>query len=310
MDNLLICFNHKDPVPWKQAIEEQLPGTRVILYGEENYGVKTSMALCWNPPADLLLKYPDLQLLQSVGAGVDHLIPLMKSSPSIRVSRIVDPRLSEDLFEFVLSIILFRNRQLGLYQKDRLKEEWSPRVYRRIAETSVLLLGLGAIGALIAERLADLGFEVFGWSKSQKQLKNVQTGSGEEALNAFIQQTDFIVNTLPLTPATKDFLNYKRLAVALEKPYLINVGRGEHLNEADLLTLLDEDILSGAFLDVFSEEPLRRGHSFWSHEKIDMSPHVAAITDMRTSIDQIVQNIKRLEKGDKLLNEVSRDLMY
>jgi len=169
--------------------------------------------------------------------------------------------------------------------------------YRRFKETNIAILGLGKIGAYTAAEFAKLGFSVTGWSNSQKNIPGVESYVGLEQLPTCLEKADFLVNILPLTASTKHILNKTNLQYLPQGAFLINVGRGLHNQETDIIELLDNGHLSGALLDVFSQEPLPASHPFWKHPKVFLTPHVASVTNANSAVMQIADNYRRFKKG-------------
>lgn len=308
--DFVICFNNKDETPWREAIELALPGVRVYAHGKVPDPSRVSMALCWYPEKNLLSQYPNLKLIQSVGAGIDHLFGLDPAPRNVRIARIVDVALSRDMYEFTLAVILDQMKNLSKYWVDKASVVWKPRPYKRIGETKIAIIGLGKIGAELATSFSGLGFIVSGYSSSNKALMNVNTYYGIDQLELALLDADFVVNILPLTDSTKGFFDLSFFRLCKKGAFFINVGRGAHLVEGDLETAIDEQRISGAFLDVFTEEPLPKDHSFWTNPRIRISPHVASVTNIKSAVQQIAENYKRTESGMAPLNEVSLDKGY
>lgn len=182
---------------------------------------------------------------------------------------------------------------------------WQQHHYKSINNTTVSILGLGSIGGYVAEKFAQLGFNVKGWSNSSKQIPNVKSYHEENEFDTVLDNSDFLINLLPLTVTTEGILNIETLKKLPKSSFIINVGRGEHLVDEDLIKLLDTSMLSGAFLDVFRIEPLPKEHPFWNHSKIQITPHVASLTNVETATEQITENYRRFIKKEELLNIVS-----
>ena len=308
--SLVICFNNKDPQPWSKILKERLPNVDIEIYPTVKDSHKVTFALCWKPDKNVLEQFPNLKVIQSVGASIDHLTTSQNLNDNLAVSRIVDHHLSEDMYEFVLASILSHIKQFPVYTEDKNQKIWKQKPYNTIANTVIGILGAGKIGAHVATKLAQFGFEVEAWSRSKKNLPQVFTYSGETGLTSTLHDTDILINILPLTEETTDILNYQTLSQLNPNAYLINVGRGEHLVEADLIKLLDQGHLSGAHLDVFRTEPLPESHPFWIHEKIRITPHVAAITRLDSASKIVSANYQRMIKGQDLINLVSIEKGY
>ncbi|WP_299619272.1 glyoxylate/hydroxypyruvate reductase A [uncultured Tenacibaculum sp.] len=303
--SIVICFNNKDPKPWQEALQAKLPNATIEIYPNVTDPKAITFALCWKPESNILAKFPNVKVVQSVGASVEHIIQSQDLASDCVVTRIVDDRLSKDLFEFVLTGILSHIKRFADYQKAQKEKQWQQKPYKTIQNTSIGILGLGKIGTHVATKLAQVGFTVKAWSRSEKTLENVSCFHGNEGLINTLKNTDILINILPLTSAIENILNLKHLSQLNKNGYLINVGRGEHLVENDLLTLLNNQHLSGALLDVFRTEPLPEDHPFWKHENITITPHIAAITNIETASDIVVSNYKSLSNGKEFINVVS-----
>lgn len=295
---------------WKHALLRTNPKLKVYSYLEEHPKEDISMALIWKHPEGSLSVYPNLKCIASAGAGVDYIFEDTTAPKHIPITRVVDPYLTGDMSEHVLAVILAHLKNLNAYKLQQVANLWKPMDYKRIKDLTVGILGLGELGSLTASDLVRFGFKVQGWSRSQKSIANVTTFTGTEELRAFLNTTDILVCLLPLTPQTAGFINTPLLEQLPKNAYVINVARGGHVVDTDLLEQLDNGHLSGACLDVYHQEPLAISHPFWQHEKIHMTPHYASVSDTNSVIPQIVENYQNLLAGKKLLNEVNREKGY
>ncbi len=295
---------------WKNALILANPGLKVYSYLEEHPRDKITMALIWKHPEGTLAVYPNLGCIASAGAGVDYIFEDTTVPNQVPITRVVDPYLASDMSEHVLTSILAELKNFNTYKVQQLRGEWKPKYYQRIADVTVGVLGLGELGALTAKDLANSGFKVQGWSRSQKSIENVTTYFGENGLVAFLKNTEFLVCLLPLTPDTIGILNKTLFAQLPKGAYIINVARGGHLVDDDLLKYLDNGHLSGACLDVYHQEPLPITHLFWKHSKIFMTPHYASVSDTNSVIPQILRNYRNLKERKKLNNIVDREKGY
>jgi glyoxylate/hydroxypyruvate reductase A len=169
---------------------------------------------------------------------------------------------------------------------------------------------MGALGCAVAETLVSLGFDVAGWSRSQKDIPGVTCFHGDEGLQKVLGRTEIAVLLLPDTPATEDTINSKTLALMPDGAFIINPGRGPLIDDDALLAALDQGKIAHATLDVFRTEPLRATHSYWAHPKVTVTPHIAAETREKTASQVIVENIRRGEAGEEFLHLVDRALGY
>lgn len=308
MSIVLIC-NNKDPLPWAEGLSQAFPDTPVEIYPEVKDRKAVKFAVCWKPKPGDLTQFPALELVQSLGAGVEHVLQTNPITPPLRLCRIVDPGLANDMWEFVLAAVMNHLKRLQLYRDQQQQKNWQQHSYGTIAQTRIGILGLGKIGSLVAQRFAQLGFPVRGWSASAKSIAGVKTYQGTE-LSDCLAASDILINILPLTSSTTGILKLETLQQLPQGAFVINVGRGGHLVDQDLLTLLDNNHLSGAFLDVFHQEPLPTAHPFWSHPKVTVTPHIASLTNVETAMSQIIENYQRLCAGKQLLHQVQIEKGY
>jgi len=295
---------------WKNALLRANPELKVYSYLEEHPKEDIVMALIWKHPEGSLSGYPNLKCIASAGAGVDYIFEDATAPKHVPITRVVDPYLASDMSEHVLAVILAHLKNLNTYKLQQVNNIWKPRDYKRIKDVTVGILGLGELGALTALDLARTGFEVQGWSRSKKNIGGVNTFAGTNELSGFLNTTDILVCLLPLTPETKGFINTELLTQLPKDAYVINVARGGHVVDADLLEQLDAEHISGACLDVYHQEPLATSHPFWQHKKVHMTPHYASVSDTNSVIPQILENYQNLREDYKLLNEVDREKGY
>jgi len=303
--SILLLFENKDVIPWEKALKDKLPNDTIEVYPNVQNNDAVTFVICWKPPHNVLLQFPNIKVIQSVGASIDHITNSQVLPEEVTVTRIVDEKLSNDMWEFLITIVLGALKNLKTYTKQQADKEWQQQEYRSIANTTIAILGLGKIGSYVAEKFAQFGFNVKGWSTSAKQIDQVQSYQGQAAFDVFLNASDFLINLLPLTESTADILNKNTLKKLPQDAFLINVGRGEHVVDEDLLQLLDDAKLAGAFLDVFRTEPLPKTHKFWNHSKIQMTPHIASLTDVTSATKQIAENYSRFLKNESLINKVS-----
>lgn len=295
---------------WKNALLEADPSLKVYSYLENHPENEIMMALIWKHPNGSLTSYKNLKCIASAGAGVDYIFEDETVPKEIPITRIVDPYLAGDMSEHVLATILAHIKNLNAYKLNQVKGIWKPKDYKRIKDTTIGIMGLGELGALTATDLSKVGFPVQGWSRSHKEIHGVRVFSGNDGLDVFLNTSKILVCLLPLTPETTGILNKELFQKLPKDAFVINVARGGHLVDEDVLDALDSGHLSGACLDVYHQEPLPTSHPFWNNQKIHMTPHYASVSDTSSVIPQIVKNYKRLRKGEPLLNEVDRNKGY
>ena len=308
--SLAIVFINKDETPWEEALKRKLPGVKVEIYPDIADFEKVEFILAWKAIAGIFEMFPNLKAIQSMGASVSHIYKIFDVPETIAVSRIVDFRLADDMWEFLLGLILKDMKNLDQYALNKAAKNWQPVEYRCIHETTVSILGAGKIGMHVAKQLEKIGFKVNIWSRSKKEVENINSYVGLDELKQFLPTTDYLIDILPLTEATRDLIDYDFLSQMNPNGIFINVGRGEQLVDHDLISLIDDKKLRGAILDVFHQEPLPLDHPFWTHAKIQITPHVASNTNIETSTELISENYKRLITGENLLHLVSKEKGY
>lgn len=260
--------------------------------GEEGVGY----AVTWSPPAGALARHPDLKAIQSVGAGVEHILRDPDLPKHLPILRLTSPDTTQRLREYVALHVLAHHRELMLTSERQIRKDWQLIVTPVAARRRVGVMGLGQIGAACAQTVAALGFDTAGWSRTPRDLPGVATYHGPEGLDAFLARTDILVCLLPLTPETQDILDAPLFARLPKGAAIVNAGRGGQLVEADLIAALDAGHLSGATLDVFRTEPLPQDHPFWSHPRIRVTPHIASYIDPETGASVVAQNIRAFDR--------------
>ena len=303
--SVVLIFENKNPEPWEKALSKQLPNTIIEVYPDVKNKDTVDFVICWKPQKNVLKQFPNVKIIQSVGAAVEHITNSQTIHDHMVITRIVDEQLSNDMWEFLLSIVLSELKNMNIYSNQQTNNIWKQHSYNTISSTTISVLGLGKIGGFVAHKFAQIGFKVKGWSNSRKQISGVKSYEGKEQFDAFLKDSDFLINLLPLTDKTQGILNKKTFQKLSKKAFLINVGRGEHLIESDLISALDNSELSGAYLDVFTEEPLPKHHAFWKHPKIQITPHVASLTNVETAVEQIIENYRLFLNNEELINVVS-----
>lgn len=303
--SILLIFENKNPDPWHTLLKEKLPEVTIEVYPEVKDASLVDFIVCWKPKKDIFNKYPNVKVVQSVGASIDHITTTQTLQPNTVITRIVDTKLTQDMWEFLAAVVLGELKNTSLYLAQQKEKKWKQHRYASFKDVTVTILGLGSIGGYVAQNFSGLGFKVKGWSNSKKQLSGVTSFHGKEGFKDCLRDTNFLINLLPLTKETRDILNTDTLGSLATNAFLINVGRGEHLVEEDLLQLLNSSMLSGALLDVFREEPLPEKHPFWEHERIKITPHIASLTNIESAAEQVIENYQKFLNKKNLVNVVS-----
>ncbi len=268
-------------------------------------------AVVWKPPATLFARQPALRAVINYGAGVDAILAMNVVPETLPIIRLEDAGMAQQMAEYALYGVLHHHRQMGRYAAQQREGRWQPhedRAHRR--RPTVGVMGLGELGGHVAQKIADFGYPVRGWSRRPRAMAGMDTFAGEAALETFLAGTDVLVLMLPLTPATRGLIDARRLAQLPRGSYLVNAGRGDLVVEADLLAALERGQLAGALLDVFSAEPLPRSSPLWSHPNVLVTPHIAATTPIREACAQIVEKLRALAAGQPVSGIVDRTLGY
>jgi glyoxylate/hydroxypyruvate reductase A len=293
-----------DPTAWLARLNALLPGETVRLWPDIDDPAAIEFAILWTQPPGGLHGMPALKAVQSLGAGINQL-GIDTMPPGVRIARLVDEGLSVGMAEYCLLAALRHFRRFDLHERAQRAGEWSFRLPPDRTGFEIGIMGLGTLGGAVAQRLVASGFPVRGWTRQPRDVAGIRCFAGEAGLDPFLDGLKAMICLLPLTEATTGILN-ARLFQRLQDAYLINVGRGAHLVDADLIAALEKGQLAGATLDVFHEEPPAPNHPFWSHPLILMTPHVASGADPATAAAIVAENIRRARTGAPLLNEVDR----
>jgi len=290
-----LCCTDTRVEPWIDGLRAALPGAQVEAWSPG--AAPADHAVVWAPPQQFIDEQPQLQTLFNTGAGVDALLKL-RLPPGLKVVRLDDAGMAVQMAEYVCHALIRHFREFDLYDADTAQGRWSFRKPRQRQDFPVGILGLGVLGERVARAVAAFDFPVRGWSRTPRQVPGVACFAGDAQLPDFLAGTRVLVCLLPLTPATEGILRRETLARLLPGAYLINVARGGHLVDDDLLALLETGHLAGATLDVFRTEPLPAQHPFWRHPKITVTPHTSARTLREESIAQIAGKIRAMARGE------------
>lgn len=287
-----------------------LPDTEIFNNDHPGDPELVKMAVLWKQPSGITSLYPNLQAIHSLGAGVDHMISDPSIPNNLPIARIVDQQLTRDMRRYVLMAALNFHKNLYAQLLAQRSGQWTGLEYSE-TPLRIGMLGLGALGKSIALDFKNLGFEVAAFTRSAKTVEGIHCYSAEKKeLGSFLARVNTIVCLLPLTPETEDFMDWDFFQQLPDQSFIINVGRGKHLVENDLLKALDAGKIRGACLDVLREEPLPKAHPFWQHPAVILTPHIASVTDQRAAAQQVAANYKRIIKGQTMLNQIDRQLGY
>ena len=271
---------------------------------------KIEFALVWGPPRGALRRFPNLKAIFSIGAGIDHLASDPDLPEGVPVVRMVEPGLTAGMNEFVILSVLTHHRFMLDYAAQQRTKVWREIPQIPTSQRTVGIMGLGVLGCAAADKLVALGFDVVGWSRRPKERSGVTSFHGEDGLQPFLARSEILVCMLPLTPETDGILNARTFAALPRGAALINIGRGGHTIEADLLAALESGQIGGATLDVFRDEPLPPESPFWTHPRVILTPHVASMTIPDSAAAAVVANIHRLRAGKPLQHVVDMGRGY
>lgn len=295
--------------PLKEALLEVDSNLDIEIWPRVEKKERVTFAVCWNHPEKVLDGYPNLKAVTSLGAGVDHILKDNAIPESVKLARVIIPSLKSQMAEYVLNAVQNYRFHTSRYVDQKREGYWSKHDPIPREDCKVGIMGLGEMGAAVVDSLIANGYSVLGWSKSKKEIQGVQCFD-ESEFDKFLSQTNILVCLLPLTKETSGILELDLFKKLKSPAFLINVARGAHLVEEDLIYALDTKVLNGACLDVFEEEPLPVNNLFWNRPNIMITPHVASITNPKEAAEQIVENYKRSLSGMDLLNGVDRNRGY
>jgi glyoxylate/hydroxypyruvate reductase A len=298
---ITFCCTDTPAEPWLAGLRAALPGAQVDVW--QPGAPPAEHAVVWAPPQAFFDEQPRLKGIFNIGAGVDALMKL-RLPPQATVVRLDDAGMAVQMAEYVCHAVIRHFREFDVYEADIKAGQWIHHAPRERADYPVGVMGLGVLGARVAQALRQFDFPVRGWSRSAKTLEGVRCFAGAAQLADFLSATKVLVCLLPLTADTRDILCQQTLSQLRAGGYVINVARGAHLVEEDLLSLLASGHLAGATLDVFRSEPLPAAHPFWRHPKITVTPHTSARTLRDESIAQIAGKIAALERGESMVGRV------
>lgn len=305
--SILVAISDRDNTKLIEKMQCRLPHELIEQWPQCENLEQVKFVLAWKAPKSLWSQLPNLQVVSSFGAGVDS-IELALLPENVAVVRIVDNQLAEDMAEYVLTHVLAQKLHLKAYFLKQQQSNWQPK--RAYKANRVSMLGFGELGKACAAVLIKNGFKVSAWAKNYKKSEDVQLYFAQDGLKAMLAQTDYLVCLLPLTHETVGIINKQLIEQLPTHAVIVNVARGAHVVEGDLLDALNNERLRGATLDVTAHEPLPKEHPFWQHPNITLTPHCAALSDIDSVIEQIACNIERLSNQQTLNNCINKTLGY
>jgi glyoxylate/hydroxypyruvate reductase A len=305
--SLVIISPGKDPNIWIDEFHQLDPELEFEIFPEVRNPEKVTTAFVWNHPIGILNTFPNLKLISSMGAGVDHILKDDSIADHIPIVRIVDEKLTFSMTNYVVMAVLNFHRQLTRYQKNQSKKNWdmsNPEI-----EVTIGVMGVGALGKDVLDKLNNLGFPVVGYGYSEK-INFEYPYYSKNNLSDFLKKINVLVCLLPLTPETENILDKRLFNQCTPATYIINVARGKHLVDADLIEAIESGQVFGAMLDVYRHEPLPKSHPFWMNSRITMTPHIASVTNPQAAAPQVIENIRRRNANQELINVVVRSKGY
>lgn len=301
-----------DPVRgavWAELIAARMPALPFRIWPDIGDPREVRYLAAWQPPEDLATRFPNLEVLFATGAGTDHfdfsLIP-----ESLPVVRMVESGIIQGMVEYVTLAVLSIHRDWRRYLEQQREGQWQVHRVHPAASRRVGVLGLGVLGRAVLASLGGFGFSCAGWSRSQQEIDGVDCYDGADGLQQFLARTDILICLLPLTDSTRGILSKPLFDQLPQGATVINVGRGGHLVQDDLLRALEEGNVGKAILDVCEPEPLPPGHPFWSHPNVQLTPHIASMTQPETAVEAVLDNIRRHREGLPMNGLVDRARGY
>jgi len=295
---------------WVPLMKAAFPGDKIVSWPNIDDPAEVEIAFVARPPAGALATLPNLKLTVSMWVGVDTMIEDPTQPRHVPLTAMVDPGMTQLMTESVMLHVLALHRQLATYREQQSRSEWKVLKQPLAGDRKVGILGLGSLGADAGLKLASLGFDVAGWSRSPKDLPGIQSFAGETALTPFLTRTEILVSLLPLTPDTFEIINAAFLARLPKGAGFINVARGAQVKDEDLLAALDIGHISHAILDVFHVEPLPTEHRYWTHPRVTVMPHIAAHSPPESCVNSAKETVRLFRAGLPLPNQVDFEAGY
>ncbi|WDU60770.1 glyoxylate/hydroxypyruvate reductase A [Pseudomonas sp. PS01297] len=294
---------------WREEFSKQAPDIEFREWPDIGDPSEVRYIIAWEPIPDLMQRFPNLKALYSAGAGVDQ-FDLSQLPSHVSMVRLIETSMADIMAEYVVFGVLTLHRDIFDYQIRQRERCWMPFPVIPACERRVGVMGAGRLGLAALERLRPFGFQLSAWNRSPKDVPGGRCYVGGQQLHEFLGQCDVLVNLLPLTPETQGILNAANLSLLPHGAGLVNVARGAHVVEEDLLRSLNSGRIGGAVLDVFNQEPPSPDHPFWSHPRVLITPHIASNVQVKGAVDLIMRNLYRERRGLPLLNVVDRSKGY
>ena len=301
-----------DPIrgaAWAELLAHKMPELPFRIWPDIGDPMEVRFLAAWQPPVDLSTQFPNLEILFSTGAGTDQ-FDFSTIPTALPVVRMVESGIIQGMVEYVTLAVLSIHRDYRTYLDQQREKSWKTHRVYPASSRRVGVLGMGTLGRAVLDRLRAFGFSCAGWSRSAQQIYGVECHAGSDGLRDFLARTDILICLLPLTDSTRGILSKPLFDQLPRGATVINVGRGGHLAQDDLLQALDAGQLSAAVLDVCEPEPLPPEHPFWSHPQVVLTPHIASMTQPETAVDTVVENLRRYRQGQPMIGLVDRTRGY
>lgn len=295
---------------WLECFKQQAPELRVVTAKDKVALEDVRWVGVWNPSTHFFSDFPNLQGIFALSAGVDALVSRVDLPSGIPIMRLLDAGMAQQMIDYLLWVALTLQGDFDLYLQRQEQRNWQPEPSKSLIKPRIGILGLGTLGIKVAQKFVELGYSVSGWKRTAEAIDGVEVLVGDDGFATLLSKTDLLVNLLPNTAATNGVLNKANLEKLPLGASLVNIGRGQQLVDKDLINLLDTQHLRLAVLDVFSTEPLPETHPFWTHPQVMVTPHIAAYTLPELAVEQVVNNLKRLARGEKPTGLVDSALGY
>lgn len=308
--SILLVANNRNMVPFKDELQRLDPNLDVEIWPECRSPERVQFIIAWDQARHFFSQFPNLRVVSSMGAGVEHLVGDPDLPESVTITRIVDSSLQEQIRDYVVSSLYRILRRCDDYADLQRAAQWKKLQHTTRKQWPVGILGMGQLGSYLARHLVQNGWTVHGWSRTPKSIEGCTSWTGRDSLLRMLKQTRVLVNLLPLTPQTEGILNLSTFKQLSNPSWLIHAGRGEQLVEEDLIYALDSGQIEGAFLDVFHEEPLPVSHPFWNRPAIRITPHIASVSNAESLAPLLLENYKRMISNQELLHVVDRSRGY
>jgi glyoxylate/hydroxypyruvate reductase len=306
--NITFCCTGTPAAPWLKALSEALPDAHITEW--QPGAPAADYAVVWAPPEVFFAEQIQLKALFNIGAGVNALLDLPNIAAQTQIVRLEDAGMGAQMAEYVLHAVVRHFRQFARYEQQQSQAQWAQHRAAKRSEFVIGVMGLGMLGTRVAQTLQALDFPVRGYSQSRKVLQGISCFAGPQEFEAFATGVRVLVCVLPLTVETENIINARTLEMLAPRAYVINVARGAHVVDGDLLAAVRSGRLAGATLDVFRTEPLPPAHPFWKQQTITITPHISAATLLHESVEQIAGKLRALERGEQVSGIVNRTRGY